>query len=307
MKNSNKILFTLSVFQMVSTSALTASSHIQQEHRANSIKEHITNQLIHTILDPKVLPNMIDPFIIDPKVHPNIINPFIIDPFNPLSHSSMIRELLNVHFSNHIQKRAIDNESIKLFNATRKEVQSLAEQQILSLFDEIIAYAVMPDATPEQLANGAKVITALNGSPHKAGTLYWASGKHPNATFQHVLIAAQRIHQMGRTYSRNAVWLILEECIRRNESLTYEELELAHQNIINITNFSGNFLNIAEFIFDKFPQSKGIAIRIIRNAVNKGNLNAEELEDALSMIKTHAPLDQSTQYRLTKRLRKSRM
>lgn len=302
MKNSNKILFTLSVFQMFSTSELIASSHnmfdnvidremvqIQQEYKADSTKEQITNQLIYTIVDPKVK-------------NPNTI---VLD--NPLSRFRMIRKLLSVHFSNHIQKRAIDNESVELFNAARKNIKSLANKQILSSNEEKIAYAVMPDATAQQLLEGAKVVLELLDSPHEAGALYWASGKHPNATFKHVLTTSELIHQMGPTHSINAVCLILSECIRRNKSLTYEELELAHQYIIDITNSSGDFINIAKFIRDNFPQSIAIAIRIIRIAVNKIKLSDNDLEWALSMIKAHTPLDQSTIYKLSKKLQKSRM
>lgn len=295
MKNSNKILFTLSVFQMFSTSALTASSRnmfdnvidremvqIQQEYKAESRKEQITNQLINTIVDPKVQ------------------DLYTIVPDNPLSRFRMIRKLLSVHFSNHIQKRAIDNESVELFNAARKNIKSLANEQILSSNEEKIAYAVMPDAAAQQLLDGAKVVLELLDSPHEAGALYWASGKHTNATFKHVLTTSELIHQMGPTHSINAVCLILSECIRRKESLTYEELDFAHKKIIDITNSSRDYINIAQFIYDNFPKFNELVRQIIREAINKIKLNYEQLEWALSMILDIAPLDQSTIYRLTK-------
>lgn len=293
MKNSKKILFTLSVFHMFVSSTLTASSNnmfdlaidgeMVQIHRAYEAECQITDLLIQAVVDP--------------RVHPNIVKDY-----KSLPQLSMTAKLLNAYFSDHIKKRAINNESVELFNKCRNQIIGMYNQKDLSLEEAVIALGVLPDATPEQLFEAGKAVSNLKGDEEQIGAIYWQSGKHQNATFKHVLLTANQIHQIGATHGKNAVRLILEELEERELSLNKAEIQSAYQMIIDIAKSSSDFLNIAKFIRDDFPQYKALAIQIIHNAVNKGKLNDDELDGALSMIQEFSPYDQSTIHRLSKKI-----
>lgn len=145
MKNSKKILFTLSVFHMFASSTLTASSNnmfdhaidgemvqIQRAYEAECKKEKITHLLIDTIVDP--------------RVHPDIVKHY-----KSLPQLSMISTLMNAYFSDHATKAVVNNETVKLFNKCRNQIIGMYNPKDLSLEETILAIGVLPDASPEQL------------------------------------------------------------------------------------------------------------------------------------------------------------
>ena len=266
---------------MFSTSELTASSYNMFDNMIDGDMVQIHQELItEKIIDASVeIPNIIG--LAKPVLDFSMINKLLGMHFsNNKVYSTMTQDLLDMHYSHTISKRAVNKESVILFNSIRNEVRKLVNQESLCLFDEIIAFAVMPDAKPEHLEN---------------------SVQHKTATFLDVLIAAQLIHHMGPIYySRRAVWLILEWY---DKLLTYEEIELATKNIIYIAIFSRDFQDIVEYIIDRYPEHKKIAHRIIREAFNKEKLSYKQLEWCLSMIQLHFNYDDQTiRHALAKRM-----
>lgn len=280
---------------MVASSTLTASSsnmfdyavdsemvRIQAQYVAECKKEEITDLLIHAMVDP--------------QVHSDIVKQY-----KSLPVFSMPVALTEAYSAAYNAKRVVDAESVKLFARCRNQVVSLYNQKYLTLEEAFIAIGVLPDASPELLLEAGKATMNI-GMSHHSGSFYWASGKHPNATFKEVHLAADQIYAMGPTHGINAVCLILEECEKRSKSLTRAEVDSAYQKIIEISNATSDFLNIAHLIIEDFPQYQELAQRIIRNGIKRSKLNVDELERALSMIQQVGPHDQSTIHRLHKKI-----
>lgn len=187
-----------------------------------------------------------------------------LENFKPYTEKDAIPILLGAYFLK-VKKTAVNAETKKLFNLCRNLIKHLCKHNIITRDEMIVAYGVMPDATPKNLSKVGDIIASIAdqaGNPFGQECfadlicrLYHKSAKHSDASFYHVLIMAEKIDSHGRLYSMSAIQLILEQMNKRMNRLTDIAKECGYQLLVNIALYERGLMpQILETIKKANPQ-----------------------------------------------------
>lgn len=306
MKKSKKTILILSVFQTFATSEICASTStnpfdlidepemlkIQEDCRFNQKRRR--RELINFVLQ---------------TAFKNPIHPTLMQKVNSYSEDSFIGILMKVYLSN-TAKATYNIESINSYNMCRNMIQKSYDQGTLSEDEATIAFALMPDASLNDLLNAKPFLLKQGFNAANIAQMIVNYVASPFAKLEEILAGTKEIIALGKEYNEGvrsdfaikAFQLFLHYLSKNEATLIVDEIECAKQAIIKIAYENKVFLALASVILNYCDNCESYVKEIIRTGVSNPNLSIEHLEEALSFVQSTFPLDQKLPHEIAKKL-----
>jgi hypothetical protein len=311
MKKSKKTILILSVFQTFATSEICASTStnpfdlidepemlkIQEDCRFNQKRRR--RELINFVLQ---------------TAFKNPIHPTLMKKVNSYSEDSFIGILMKVYLSN-TAKATYNIESINSYNMCRNMLQKSYDQGTLSEDEATIAFALMPDASLNDLLNAKPFLLKQGFNEANIAQMIVNYVASPFATLEEILVGTKEIIALGKEYNEEvrsdfaikAFQLFLHYLYKNEATLTVDQNKFAKEAIKKIAKDTREFLALANLILNYNANETSYIKEIIRTGVSNPDLSIEQLEEALSFVQSTFLLDQKLQHEIVKKIGSRRL
>lgn len=242
------------------------------------------------------------------------VNSAIKNIYKSMTDLDIISQFMRLYSSEALKTR-INDSTLPVINNCKAKIKELLARNYITRQEAIIGFAILPDASAEELYFAAKILAKMKYSSETITHLFWNSGTHPRASLCHAILVAKELISFSRhlfqdadnrlIYATDSVTLIQYSLNRWKDQLTHSDTVLATQAIIDIAYNSPDYLSVARYIIkDSSPENIDLVKRIIRLCTSTGHIVLEQLEAASSFLKEVDPSDEVTLNEISSKIRK---